>query len=673
MRWGQKCLIVFVLFFFITGFRISGTVQHDGDGLEGVTVILSGDASRETVTAKDGSYTFGSRSNPVAGGVYTITPDLLGTACKNVEKPRTISDVTGVDFTIDSSLTRQTESGKVTGYTEDNGARVWMGVPFAEPPVGELRWKAPVPKAPWPKDKTYLAMAAASMCPQFGDLLGGVDPDLYGTYMGNEDCLYLNIYAPDDTTSPLPVMVWIHGGGNVVGSGSAYDARKLAQLHKVVVVTFNYRLGPLGWFTHPALETGDAFDDSGNYGTLDMVRALTWVRDNIAAFGGNPNNVTAFGESAGGRDTFSLLVCPPARGLFHKAVAQSGSLNTSPMYPAQNYVDDPTRPGHESSSREVLNKMLMADGLAASRDEAVSYQNAMTNAEISAYLRSKTPAELLNVYFTGITQSLHDIQMFRDGVVFPDADPFDLIADTSTYNAVPFISGTNRDESKLFMCFEDEFVRVLAGLPVHIKDKGYYERFNYYSSTAKFAVAVDKVAAIMSRTPGQPGFYGYRFDWDEEPNLVAVDVGFLMGAAHGFEITFVFNDFEGFIAPQFSPLLYTNGNEPGRQALADSMSSYWAQFAYSGTPGKGRSGTETQWKPWDNDGDKFIVLDTPEDQGIFMSQDSPTVSMLYNQILTESGFTTRDQHCKTYVEMAGITGVWNDIDYANLGEEGCVE
>lgn len=202
----------------------------------------------------------------------------------------------------------------------DGDVRSFKGVRYAEPPVGPLRWRPPVPAAPWsgPRDAGQVG-AICIQPPANGD--NGVGP-----LPMSEDCLTLNVWAPKDAEGPLPVMVWIHGGGYINGSGTAalYDGTSLAR-RGVVVVTLNYRLGRLGFFDHPALAaerpTGEA---AGNYGVMDMIAALHWVRDNIAAFGGDPEQVTIFGESAGGVAVTQLMVAPPARGLFAKAIVQSG-------------------------------------------------------------------------------------------------------------------------------------------------------------------------------------------------------------------------------------------------------------------------------------------------------------------------------------------------------------
>ncbi|HEM47360.1 MAG TPA: hypothetical protein ENO23_10000, partial [Alphaproteobacteria bacterium] len=239
---------------------------------------------------------------------------------------------------IDETSLRHPPAGDVVGYTGQYGSHVWSGLPYAAPPRGELRWRAPRPLARW--SGRYEATRPATPCPQIASTFAGVVDQEPGTHAGDEDCLQLDVYAPrmepealPGEDARLPVMVWIHGGGNVVGHAGFYDGGHLAQSQDVVVVAIHYRLGPLGFFRHAALraDARNALEASGNFGLLDQIRALEWVRDNIAAFGGDPANVTVFGESAGGRDVLALLLSEPARGLFHRAIAQSGAVRYAPL------------------------------------------------------------------------------------------------------------------------------------------------------------------------------------------------------------------------------------------------------------------------------------------------------------------------------------------------------
>jgi para-nitrobenzyl esterase len=214
------------------------------------------------------------------------------------------------------------ETGVLVGEATDR-AEIFRNIPYAAPPVGELRWKPPAPAAPWAGER--MAVEKGPACPQ--PMKPDGSPNL-GAANGptSEDCLQLNVFAPRPETrkGPVPVMVWIHGGGNSTGAAWVYDGQAFAR-DGVVLVSVNYRVGPLGFFAHPAL-TREAAPDAplGAYGVMDQIAALEWVKRNIAGFGGDPGNVTVFGESAGGSNTLALLTTPRARGLFHKAIVESG-------------------------------------------------------------------------------------------------------------------------------------------------------------------------------------------------------------------------------------------------------------------------------------------------------------------------------------------------------------
>jgi para-nitrobenzyl esterase len=220
-----------------------------------------------------------------------------------------------------------TKSGKVSGTTVEDGGenvRIFKGIPYAAPPVGEWRWKAPQPVKPWSDVRDGAKWS--NQCAQRAGSRMGVSGQI------SEDCLYLNVVTAARTTSEKrPVMVFFHGGGLTSGTGNSLTYNNTALPRKgVVVVTVNSRLGPLGYMAHPALSAESGRGASGNYGTLDLIASLRWVKENIEAFGGNPNNVLIFGESGGGTKTLSLLTSPLAKGLFHKAIVESGSALITP-------------------------------------------------------------------------------------------------------------------------------------------------------------------------------------------------------------------------------------------------------------------------------------------------------------------------------------------------------
>ena len=215
----------------------------------------------------------------------------------------------------------QLEAGKLSGQTDAETATwEWLGVPFAQPPVDALRWRAPLAEQNW--EGVREATNFPSACPQF---------DRSRAVIGAEDCLYLNVWRPQTQQRDLPVYVWVHGGSNTSGSIDVdfYQGGTIAERSNMVVVSIQYRLGALGWLHYAPLQNGDANDDSGNYGTLDIIRSLQWIKDNITSFGGDPTNVTVTGESAGAINIISLLMAEQASGLFEKAVIQSGLPITS--------------------------------------------------------------------------------------------------------------------------------------------------------------------------------------------------------------------------------------------------------------------------------------------------------------------------------------------------------
>ncbi len=536
----------------------------------------------------------------------------------------------------DETTLRRTLTGEVVGF-RDGGARSWQGLPFAAAPVDDLRWRAPQP--PTARTEVLEALAPGNVCPQFASLASSAGANvLPGAVTGNEDCLYLNIWSPPNAAG-LPVMFWIHGGGNTLGDGGSYNGANLATRRDVVVVTINYRLGIFGWFSHPALDSGNPLHDSGNYGTLDAIRALEWVQDNIAEFGGDPGNVTVFGESAGARDTLAMMASPLAKGLFHRAIVQSGGYQHVPMTAARNFREDG---GHANSSVELMNKFLIADGSVPDREAARRFQEDMNPQNIREYLYAK-PAEEFFVHLDGGGFGMYaSPRVLADGHVLPDMPVAEIFGNTANHNAVPVILGTNRDEPALFMTRDPRYVTNFLGLFPRLKDEQAYLNRVKYGALAWKERGVDSLAELMT-SAGNADVYAYRFDWDEEPSQFGFDLSKALGAAHAIEIAFVFEDFDtglglGYLYP---------GDEP-QMALASSMSSYWSEFAYRGNPASGRSGTEVEWLAWGTDGKHSIILDSPTDQGIYMDAGIVTKSAIKAELAADQNFDDPALKCELY-------------------------
>jgi para-nitrobenzyl esterase len=516
---------------------------------------------------------------------------------------------------------RSTAQGDVLGCAGRHQTHAWLGLPYAQPPVGPLRWKAPRPPQPWSGVREALAFSQPAL--QLGGITLELPPAQWGQVAGSEDCLTLNVFAPQMTAAEapaaaLPVMFWIHGGANTAGTAATYTTlRNLAGQDRVIVVSANYRLGILGWFSLGELaqdhdeEAGkdhyEQADRSGNFGTLDLVAALQWVRSNIAAFGGNPQNVTVFGESAGGLNTYTMLASPLAKGLFHRAILQSPLTASYTMAQAQNYKDD-AQPGHALSSRELLCEWLQRDGRAASREAAKALVASMPAADIAAYVRSLSPEALLAPINPGALSFYDAPCVLQDGHVLPAMPLAAVFTDRQRYHAVPVIIGTNRDEYKLFMSNNPDYVHMLFGRIPLMRNRARYQRHAAYMSALWQAAGALAPANAMLAS-GHRDVWVYRFDWDEQPAIPLIAPRVLLGAAHVLDVAFVFRDLDG----EFDPFRSFNAaNLPGRKEVSDAMAGYWTEFARHGRPGRGPGGTLADWWRWTGDAGlpRLMLFDT---------------------------------------------------------------
>ena len=397
---------------------------------------------------------------------------------------------------------------------------------------------------------------------------------------GSEDCLYLNVWRPQDDETGLPVYVFIHGGGNSIGWATQttdYEGSRLAARSRMVFVSFNYRLGPFGWFTHPALRTAQsALDASGNYGLLDMIKALEWVRDNIKAFGGDPQRVTVTGHSAGAMDVLALLIAPKAKGLFQRAMAMSGVARTSTVAEA------------DLMSRSVIEQLLVADGTAKTHAEADAATKAMSPSALAAYLREKSDEEILRTYGSPVRGIIANPDVLNDGAVIP-VEGFASFATGRYPNRVPLILGGNREELKLFL-------ESSKSIPWQGE---LYQAVVKYGTARWRAFGVDEVAHMLVANSGQPPVYTYRFDWgapDAEGTSVLPGAwGKRLGAFHGLDVPFFLGN--DTILGALQAFLFTPENEKGRKALSAAMMEYLAAFARTGNPNPPGS-TLPKWQPW---------------------------------------------------------------------------
>ncbi|WP_162251383.1 carboxylesterase/lipase family protein [Massilia sp. Root418] len=555
-----------------------------------------------------------------------------------------------------SGSLRRTALGDVVGRADRHHTHAWLGLPYAQPPVGALRWKAPRAPQPWSGVRQALACGAPAL--QLGGLTLELPPKQWGQPAGSEDCLTLNVFAPEMTAeeaqaAALPVMFWIHGGANTAGTAATYTTlRNLAGQDRVVVVSANYRLGILGWFSLDELAQDDdtPADRSGNFGTLDLVAALQWVGRHITAFGGDPGNVTVFGESAGGLNTYTLLASPLAKGLFHRAILQSPLTASYTMEQARNYADDEAVPGHALSSRELLCAWLQRDGRAADRAAAKSLVASMPPASIAAYVRSLPPAALLAPITPGALSFYDAPCVLQDGHVLPAMPLPQVFTDRRRYNAVPVIIGTNRDEYKLFMSNNPDYVRMLFGSIPLMRNRARYQRHAAYMSALWQASGALEPASAMVAS-GHPDVWVYRFDWDEQPAVPFIAPRVLLGAAHVLDVAFVFRDLDG----EFDPFRsFTAANLLGRKEVSDAMAGYWTHFARHGQPGRGPGGTLPDWWRWSADAaqPRLMLFDTSAGGGTRMVAHENSLATLKAALAQDPALRGKPrERCELYGRM----------------------
>ncbi len=570
--------------------------------------------------------------------------------------------------------TRIIQSGKLVGFDDSYETHAWLGIPYAEPPIGVMRWRAPQEASPW--KSTFKALNYGEPCVQYWGVLAGVEGSA-GELVGNEDCLTLNIWAPKSASKDrkVPTMVWIHGGGNDSGNSAIYQGHHLAGSQDVVIVTINYRLGFLGWFSHDAIRStaGSAEDASGNFGTLDIIHALKWVKDNIEEFGGDPNNVTIFGESAGAKNVYSMIASPLAKGLFHKAIAQSGTVDTTLLTLAEDFPEQPNIKavaGLRNSSNGLIELVLKDQAPLQSSDQIRDQMASLNGSELLSILKAVPPQKLMTLASENSGSDLGYIRVarvLRDGYVIPKESLLTLFKDPSRYNSVPLMTGTNRDEQKVFMVRNPEYVEMKFGVLPRIKDPERYQVVSDYVSKNWKAGSVDEPAKVISRNGGESVF-AYRFDWDDMMSNFIADIKGGLGAAHGMEINYVFGDFQG--GPPFH-IAYNRKNSEGRRQLAKAMMSYWGAFAHSSSPGSGKNKDLVNWKPWQSQGNNILILDEVQDGGIRMEEVRTNVVDLKEELYQDDIISSLKDKCQAYASLFlhgyQTSDFWDEEEYESLG------
>jgi para-nitrobenzyl esterase len=473
-----------------------------------------------------------------------------------------------------------TQYGQLRG-TVTAANSTFLGVPFATPPVGDLRWRPPRPPASWSGVRDAFQMG--DRCAQRGNAVNPVEST-------SEDCLYLNVYAPASPAPNTPVMVWLHGGSFIAGTGNTYDGSDLAANQGVIVVTINYRVGPFGYLALPGLAAENPYRSVGNYGLLDQEAALRWVKSNIAAFGGNPDNVTVFGQSAGGVSVCDLLASPQASGLFAKAISESGPCSTSLAALAR--VDMQTR-----STRFAARPQLGCTG---------------TPAAVVTCMRSKSAEEVLSAVADREARASAPLALPNvDGHYLP-VRPRQALATGKAAN-IPLLIGTTRNEASLFSwidydaigrplnadTYKDALVETASAL-TPVGPRLVASLFNLLYPLRNFPTAPgydpDVVPAhrALSAVIGDAAFscpaantyreaalggtrtYAFEFR-DPSPPFRFGDLSAPLDSYHTSEIQYVFGR-------EISTGIPFHGMSPEQIALSRQMQAYWANFARTGNP-----------------------------------------------------------------------------------------
>ena len=501
---------------------------------------------------------------------------LLVAACGAPEERPQAAMSSAADHGQDDATLVATTEGAVRG-SETDSIRAFRGIPYAAPPVGNLRWKPPA--RPAVRNAVRDATTFANHCPQVAGPFG------QGSL--TEDCLYLNVYTPRNGGDLKPVMVWIHGGALVSGESNDYDATRLVTQGDVVAVTINYRLGALGFLAHPALTAESPDHASGNYGLMDQAEALRWVQRNIKAFGGDPSRVTIFGESAGGLSVHSQLASPGSKGLFQRAIVESGAYQ----------LTQPT--------------------LATAQTGGTAFASASgCTDQTAACLRALPVTTVLAHQPAGIAGASPTIdgKFLTQSVITAFA--------TGQFNRVPVLEGANHDEWRLFVAITADLVTgptppaaygpsIAATLQIPAAlvplFESQYPLANYPSADlALGALGTDGIFDCNARFAEQklsqfvPTF-AYQFNDPNAPERFLPPVSFPYASAHASEIQYIFDLPVTVPAPAFTP---------GQVKLSEAMVNYWSSFARDGQPGSHGGPTWGQFTVL-NDTDQALIVPQP--------------------------------------------------------------
>ena len=453
-------------------------------------------------------------------------------------------------------------AGEIVGVQGKKAFR-YMGIPYG----AAKRWSAPTAVSSWQGIKKCTKARKAK----------------------GDDALFLNVYRPKNLSKAVPVMVFLHGGGNVGGTPNMNFSTFVDETD-VIVVSVEFRQGAFGWLQSKALKTGNKYTDSGNFAMLDIKLALEWVRDNIGFFGGDAGNVTLSGFSAGARDSLNAMISPIMTGLFHKVVSFSGGMTTCSKQEGRKWTD------------EKLAKILVRRGRFSKKKWALRYVKRMSAKKKKKLLYSLSDKEIKKMAGSSGLRLTNFPQCFRDGTVIPK-DGFDCL-EYGGYHRVPMIIATNRSEFAN-MSYKS-MQRILTKRPKTFRNRKQFYRLlkiaKTYGSKLQSSFYLEKLASKIAIDPYHSDIYTYRFQWGESAHVTSENYARYVGAIHGMDVDFLLNRYKRG-EKDTSDSIYNKKNKPGREQLSQVMRGYMKRFLYTGNPNTTEADFVQQplWKKWSRD------------------------------------------------------------------------
>lgn len=539
-------------------------------------------------------------------------------ASENYTKVTTFRD--GV-LKYEKGTLQTTRYGQVQGkLVNDDKILSWTGIPYAKAPVGDLRWKEP--QDPDKFTETFDATKTANV----GIQLSG------NKVIGSEDCLNLNIYRPNTDEKDLPVLLYIHGGNNQTGTSLELSANNLAIAANCVVVSINYRLGALGFNNLPALKTGNVYEDSGNYTLLDISKSLDWIKNNINAFGGNSNNITAAGFSAGGRDVMAMLISPIFEGKFQKAISFSGGMTIADSEDSTKVI------------AKAIAPLVVEDKVKSTEEEAYNWL-LTDDVEVKDYLYGLSAERLSALMGNASIRMSVFPHLYNDGIVLPKKG-----FETKNYNDVPLIMLTGSNEFSLFAKGDPYFAGLSDETLLNDPEKNAEIKFasGYGSKMYEYFNAEDSANRMIDKYNAP--IYTCDIKWGTNEEIVGENMAELCGAWHGVFLPLLTGEISG-ISANYKEAF----DNDGVKDLSDKFTKYISNFLWTSNP---NGNNLVEWKPWtkEKNGPTQLLFDADKSKAIIkMSYDHTSYKEIIKEIEND---TTVSEEVKEKLVEEVLNGRW---------------